>query len=53
MPHERAIFLVFCYPSLTVVGGRRPLPPKMGYQSDPPPSKIDHIDRFPPVTSQE
>ena len=35
-----------------VVGGRRPLPPKMGGRSDPPPSKIVHVDRFPPVTSQ-
>ena len=30
IPHERSILLVFCYP--TVVGGRRPLPPKMGDQ---------------------
>jgi len=29
-----AILLVFCHP--TVVGGRRPLPPLMGDQSDPP-----------------
>jgi len=32
-----------------VVGGRRPLRPKMGDRSDPPPSKIPHVDRFPPV----
>jgi len=35
--HERTVLLVFCYP--TVVGGRRPLPPKMGDWSDPPPFK--------------
>jgi len=51
IPHERAILLVFCHP--TEVGGRRPLPPKMGDRSDPPPSKIAHVDRFPPVTSQQ
>ena len=28
MPHEKAVLLVFCHP--TVVGGRHPLPPKMG-----------------------
>jgi len=28
IPHERAILLVFCHP--TVVGGRRPFAPKMG-----------------------
>jgi len=50
IPHERAILLVFCHP--TVVGGRRPLPPLIGDRSDPPPSKIAHVDRFPPVTSQ-
>ena len=39
MPHERAILLVFCHP--TVVGGRRrrPLPPLMGDRSDPSPFK--------------
>jgi len=37
----------------TVVGGRRPLPPLMGDRSGPPPSKIAHVDRFPPVTSQQ
>ena len=46
-----SILLVFCHP--TVVGGRRPLAPKIGDRSDPPPSKIAHIDRFPPVTSQQ
>ena len=53
IPHENAILLVFCRP--TVVGGRRPLPPKMGDRSHPPPtpSKIAHVDRFPPVTSQQ
>jgi len=50
IPYKRAI-LVFCHP--TVVGGRRPLPPKMGDRSDPPPSKIVHVNRFPPVTSQQ
>ena len=49
IPYERAILLVFCY--TTVVGGRGPLPPKMGDRRDPPPSKIAHFDRFPPVTS--
>ena len=34
IPHERAILLIFCHP--TVVGGRRPFPPKMGDGSDPP-----------------
>ena len=34
MPHERAILLLFCHP--TLVGGRRPLPPLMGDRSDPP-----------------
>ena len=29
------------------------LSPKMGDRSDPPPSKIAHVDRFPPVTSQQ
>jgi len=33
MPRERAILVVFCHP--TVVGGRRPFPPKMGDRSDP------------------
>jgi len=33
IPHERAILLVFCH--LTVVGGRRPHPPKMGDRSAP------------------
>jgi len=33
-PHERAILLVFCHP--TVVSGWRPLPPKMGDRSDSP-----------------
>ena len=46
-PHERAILLVFCHS--TVVGERRPLPPKIGDQSDIPPWKITHVDRFPPV----
>ena len=32
--YERAILLVFCHP--TVVGGRRPLQPKMDDRSDPP-----------------
>jgi len=32
--YERAILLAFCHP--TVVGGRRPLPPKMGDRSGPP-----------------
>jgi len=50
IPHERAILLVFCHP--TVVGGRRPIPPKMGDGSDPP-SKIAHVDRFLPVMSQQ
>ena len=50
IPRERTILIVFCHP--TVVGGRRHLPPKMGDRSDPPPSKIAHVDRFPPVTSQ-
>jgi len=36
-----------------VVGGRRPLPPLMGDQSDPPPSKIARVDRFLPITSQQ
>jgi len=36
-----------------VVGGRRPLAPKIGDQSDPPPSKIAHVVRFLPVTSQQ
>ena len=50
IPHERAILLFFCYP--TVVGGRRPLPPKMGDRSDPLPlQKIAHVDKFPLVTS--
>jgi len=44
IPHERAILLVFCHP--TLVGGRRPLSPKMGDRSDPSPSKIAHVDRF-------
>ena len=35
-----------------MVGGRRPLPPKMGDRSDPPPSKIAHIDRFLPNKTQ-
>jgi len=47
IPHERAILLVFCHS--TVVGGRRPRPPLMGDWSDLPPSKIAHVDRFPPV----
>ena len=51
IPHERAILLVFCRP--TVVGGQRPLPPLRGDQSDPPPSKIAHVDRFSLVTSQQ
>jgi len=51
IPHERAILLVFCHP--TPVGGRRPLQPKMGDRSDPPPSKIVHVHRFPPVTFQQ
>jgi len=46
IPRERAILLVSCHP--TVVGGRRPLPPKMGDRSDPPPSKITHVNKFPP-----
>jgi len=25
----------------------------MGDRSDPPPSKIAHVDRFPPVTSEQ
>jgi len=37
IPYERAILLVFCYP--TVVDGRRPLPPKISDRSDPPPFK--------------
>ena len=37
IPHARAILLVFCHP--TVVGGRRPLLPKMGDRSDPLPFK--------------
>jgi len=49
--YERAFLLVFCHP--TVVGRRSPLPPKMGDRSDPPPSKIAHVDRLPPVTSQQ
>jgi len=49
MPHEGAILLVFCHP--TVVGGRRPLSPKMGDRSHSPPSKIAHVDRFPPNLS--
>ena len=44
-------FFYFCHP--TVVGGRRPLPPKIADRIDPPPSKIAHVDRFPPVTSQQ
>jgi len=36
-----------------MVGGRRPLPPLMGDRSDPPPSRITHVDRFPPVMSQQ
>jgi len=51
IPRERTILLVFCLP--TVVGGRCPLSPLMGDRSDPPPSKVAHIDRFPPVTSQQ
>jgi len=35
IPHERAILLVFCH--LTVVGGRRPLPPLMGDRGNPSP----------------
>jgi len=31
-----------------VVGRRRPLPRKIGDRSVPPPSKIAHVDRFPP-----
>ena len=62
--HTRALWLIQrtyrryfyttwkCNPSSflqpTVVGGRRPLPPKMGDRSDPPPSKIAHVDRFLP-----
>jgi len=34
IPHEMTILLVFCYP--TVVGRRRPLPPKIGDRSEPP-----------------
>jgi len=38
----------------TVVGGRCPLPPLVDDGNDPPhPSKIAHVDRFPPVTSQQ
>ena len=51
IPHERAILLVFCQP--TVVGGRRPLVPLMDDRSDPPSSKIADVNRFPPVTSQQ
>jgi len=51
IPHERAILLLFCHP--TLVGGRRPLPPLMGDRSDPSPSKIAHVDRFTPVMSQQ
>ena len=50
-PHKREVLLVFCH--LTVVGRRRPLSSKMGDRSDPPPSKIAHVYRFPPVTSQQ
>jgi len=49
IPHKRAILVAFCY--MTVVGGRRPVPPLICNQSDPPPSKISHVDRFPPVKS--
>jgi len=35
IPHEMSILLIFCH--ATVVGGRRPIPPKMGNRNDPTP----------------
>ena len=35
-----------------MVGGRRPLPPKISAQSDPAPLKIANIDQYLLITSQ-
>ena len=47
---KRIITLVFL--TATGVGERRPLPFKIWAQSDPPPSKHAHFDRFPLIMSQ-
>ena len=41
-----------CYLTPRVVGRRRPLPSEICVQTDPPPSKNAHFDRFPLITAQ-